>query len=206
MRKLWILPIIAFLCAATACSPRDFLTRRLASDLIAGSDVFKTQQQFWLRTGVVSAKDYSSPEYLVLQHRGWIIGANVPCPPTPGAPRVYGAPACWEVTLTPLGVDAFRDLIPKNTTPSQYFSVPIAKRDLIEVTGISKAGNFADVEFQWKWVPMNEVGASLSSGGVVYKSVVGFRQFDDGWRVVQSASARSNQSLDEALKNTEPTQ
>ena len=179
MRKLWIVSLVALLCAAPACSPRDFLTRRLAADLIAGSDVFKSPQQFWLRTGVVSSKDYSSPEYLVLQHRGWITGTSVPCEPKAPGFRAT-PPACWDVVMTPLGVDAFRALLPNNSTPAQYFSVPIAKRDLVEVTGISKAGNFADVEFRWKWVPMNEVGAALSSGGVVYNSVVGFRQYDDG--------------------------
>jgi hypothetical protein len=102
-------------------------------------------------------------------------------------------------------VDAFRDLIPKNVVPMQYFNVPIAKRELIEVTGISKAGNFADVEFQWKWIPVNEVGTALNSGGVVYNSVVGFREYDDGWRVVR-ANAKSNQDLEEALVNTDPPQ
>ena len=204
MRKFWILSIVGLLCAAPACSPRDFLTRRLAADLIAGSDVFKSPQQFGLRTGVVSNKDYSSPEYLVLQHRGWISAASVPCEPKiPG--RAAGLPACWDVTLTPLGVEAFRALLPNNTSPAQYFNVPVAKRDLIEITGISKEGNFADVEFRWKWVPMNEVGAALGSG-VVYSSVVQFRDYDDGWRVLQSASARSNQSLVEALQNTDPPQ
>jgi hypothetical protein len=191
MRKLWIVSIVGLLCAAPACSPRDFLTRRLASDLIAGSDVFKSSQQFWLRTGVISGKDYSSPEYLVLQHHGWITGTSVEC-----EPKVLGhrasPPACWDVVLTPSGVDVFRALLPNNTSPGQSFSVPVA-------------GNFADVEFQWKWVPMNELGAALSSGGAVYTSVVGFREYDDGWRVMQS-SGHNNQSLDEALKNTDPAQ
>src|SRR6476660_2701664 len=115
MRKLWIVPIAVVLCALVACSPRDFLSRRLASDLIAGSDVFKSPQLFWLRTGVISGKEYSSPDYLVLQHRGWITGVTVPCPPSGvEAPRTGGLPCCWEVTLTPLGVDAFRGLVPKN--------------------------------------------------------------------------------------------
>jgi hypothetical protein len=75
---------------------------------------------------------------------------------------------------------------------------------LIAVTGISKEGNLADVEFTWKWVPMNEVGAALYSGDLRYKSIVGFRQFDDGWRVVQTA-AHPGQTLDDALKNAEPS-
>ncbi len=75
MRKLRIALALGFLFFAAACSPRDFLTRRLASDLIASSDTFKSTQQFGFRTGVISNKDYISPEYLVLQRRGWITGA-----------------------------------------------------------------------------------------------------------------------------------
>ena len=45
----------------TSCSPREFLTRRLATDLISASDAFKTPQQFALQTGVVSNKDYVPP-------------------------------------------------------------------------------------------------------------------------------------------------
>ncbi len=164
MRKLKIPLLAAILCLAVACSPRDFLTRRLAADLIAGSDTFKTTQQFWLRIGVIPNKDYLSPEYLVLQRRGWITASLVSCPAgvTP--------PPCQDVTFTPIGVETFRDLIPNSDPPSQYFQVPIATRELIEVTGISKNGGVADVDFSWKWVPANEVGAALSSGGVQFKS------------------------------------
>jgi hypothetical protein len=77
------------------------------------------------------------------------------------------------------------------------------------VTGISKQGNLAEVDFTWKWNPLNEVGAALYSGDLHYISAVGFRDYDDGWRVVQSTlqiAPRSGQSLDEALKNAEPAQ
>ena len=191
------------LCLAAACSPRDFLTRRLAADLIAGSDTFKAPQAFELHTGIISSKDFSSPEYLVLQRRGWITGANVRCPPTPGT-RVTGPPACWEVVLTPLGVDAFRDLVPGSAADSEAFSVPAASRALVAVTGISKDGNLAEVEFQWKWAPLNEVGAALYAGGMRYNSAVAFRHYDDGWRLVEASSPKSNQGLDDALKNAEP--
>jgi len=144
----------------------------------------------------MSNKDYLSPEYMVLQQRGWVTGANVHCTPT------VTPPPCWEVALTPLGVEAFRDLIPGNA-PSQYFSVPAARRELVAVTGISKSGNVADVDFRWKWVPLNEVGAALYNTGVEYRSTVPFRKYDDGWRVIDGSVPKSNQSLDDALKNGE---
>jgi hypothetical protein len=182
----------------TGCSPRDFLTRRLASDLIASSETYKSTQQFWLRTGVISNKDYIAPEYLVLQRRGWITGAISPCPAdvTP--------PPCWEVALTPIGVETFHDLIPSGAADARYVSVPVARRQLTGIAGISKSGNAADVDFLWKWVPLNEVGAALYAGGVQYKSTVGFRRYDDGWRIVEGTASRSNQGLDDALKNAEP--
>ncbi len=103
MRK----PFIFVLCLVaawplTACSPRDLLSRRLAADLIEGSDAFKTPQSLLVRTGVVSNKDYLSPESLVLQHHGWISATTAPCPPA------LAPPPCWDVVLTPSGVETVR--------------------------------------------------------------------------------------------------
>jgi len=194
-RRILTLVLLSVLCA---CSPRDFLTRRLAGDLIAASNIFKVRQQFFLRIGVLSNKDYNSPEYLVLQHRGWIGGTAAPCPLN------VQPPPCWDVVLTPLGVDAFRDLIPRQDSNKQYFSILTARREVVEVTGISKNGNFADVQFVWKWQPLNEVGAALYDGGLRYTSSVSFQHFDDGWRLLEGTGTRSNQSLQDALKNSEP--
>ena len=123
--------ILGLLFFAVACSPRDFLTRRLAADLIAASDTFKSTEQFGLRTGVISNKDYISPEYLVLQRHGWITGAAKACPAdvTP--------PPCWLVALTPIGVDTFHDLISNGDANASYFSVPVARRQLIGVSGLA---------------------------------------------------------------------
>jgi len=182
---------------AVGCSPRDFLTRRLASDLIASSDTFKSPQQFLLRTGIISNRDYISPEYLVLQRRGWITGTAERCPAD------VAPPPCWQVALTPIGVETFHDLIPKETGSAQFFNVPVASRQLTAVTGISKSGVAAEVDFLWKWTPLNEVGSALYAGGVQYRSTVGFRQYDDGWRVVEGSAPKNNQGLEEALKNAE---
>src|SRR5579883_2756343 len=171
MRKAGL--ILTLLCFSGACSPRDFLTRRLASALISASETFSAPQQFWLRIGPVSVKDYS---------------------PAP----------CYEVALTPAGVDAFHDLIRGTETGKEYFSVPTARRELVSVTGISKNENLADVEFIWKWAPLNEVGSALNVGGVQYKSTVAMKHYDDGWRLVEAGGARSGQPMDDALKNADP--
>ena len=181
MRKKFILSVIGTL-FLSSCSPRDFLTRRLATDLIAASDAFKAPQQFALQTGIVSNKDYVSPEYIVLQQHGWIAANSAKCPA--GTP-----PPCWDVLLTPSGVDTIRALVPAEEAEKPLFFIPVAKRELVAVTGISKQGNLADVDFTWKWVPLNEVGAALYSADLHYSSTVAFRDYDDGWRIVATPAA-----------------
>jgi hypothetical protein len=195
--------LVVFLCLILlsldlGCSPRDFLTRRLAADLISASDAFKAPQLFWLRTGVVSNKDFSSPDFMVLQRRGWIIGTEQKCP------AEVAPPPCWDVLLTPLGVDTIRPLISNALPDHGPIGIQVARRELLSVSGISKTGNFADVEFTWRWVSINQVGAALYDSGVHYRSTVGFRGYDDGWRVMEQP-VPSNQSLDEALRNAQPT-
>lgn len=185
---------------ASACGPRNFLTRRLAGDLIAGTAAFKAPQQFFLRTGLVSNMEYTRPEYLVLQRRGWITGVTTRCTAD------VSPPPCWEVALTPIGVETFRDLIGGGGTPQQYFTINTARRQLIAVTGITKGGNLVDVDFVWKWNPSNEVGAALTQAGLEFKSTVAFRKYDDGWRVVEGSGFKTNQGLDDALKDAQPTQ
>lgn len=194
MRKTHI-ALLCLLCLAVGCSPRDFLTRRLAGDLIEASDAFKATQRFWLRTGPISNKDYLSPEYLVLQKHGWINASNAPCP------AQLGPPPCWDIALTPLGVETFRNLMQANAAESNYFSVPAARRQLISVNGISKEESLAEVDFIWKWAPLNEVGVAFYGDGVQYTSTVGFRKYDDGWRVIESPQPRRYPSMDEALKD-----
>jgi hypothetical protein len=192
-----LLIVVLSVIALTACSPRDYLTRRLATDLIAASESFNTPQQFILHTGVMSTKDYASPEYVVLLHKGWISANAVACPK-----EVAPAP-CWDVLLTASGVDTVHAVAPAPEDDKTTFTIPVARRELIRVTGISKQGGSAVVEFSWKWAPVNEVGAALYSTDQRFRSDVGFRQYDDGWRIVPGIS-RPVQPMDDALKNAEP--
>lgn len=185
------------ICFCFRPAPRDFLTRRLAADLIAGSDTFRTPQLWQLHTGIISNKDYLSPEYLLLLHRGWISAIRATCIPA------VAPPPCWNTTLTPSGVDTFQSLIAPSDVGKQSFSVPVARRELITITGVAKQGNVADVEFSWKWIPMNEVGALLHRTDAGYQSTASFRSYDDGWRLVERASYPA-ESFDEALRNAEP--
>jgi hypothetical protein len=196
MRKK-IASLVFGLLLLTSCSPRDFLSRRLATDLICLSDTFKAPQRFVLQTGVQSAEVYPSPEYLALQHHGWIAANSANCP------AGVVPPPCSEILLTPFGVETVHTLLPAGDANRSPLSIPVAKREFVAVTGISRQGSAADVEFTWRWVPLNELGAALYSSDVRYQSTVAFKQYDDGWRVTQKVPY-SGQTLDEALKNAEP--
>ncbi len=194
-RSLNLAPLLLLLVLAS-CSARDFLTRRLASDLISASPELKPPQSFLLRTGIVSSKDYPSPEYLVLQNHGWITAATVACP------AGLLPPPCWNIVLSPSGVDVVRSAIAAEEAGKSSISLPVARRELLGITGIAKQDNSADVEFEWKWVPLNEIGEALYSRDLRYRSSVGFRQYDDGWRLLETP-VRSAQTMDDALKNAE---
>jgi hypothetical protein len=200
MRKIPILvPGLLLALSLSSCSPRDFLTRRLAADLISASDAFKTPRQFPLQTGIISNKDFVSPDYLLLQQHGWISASAARCSSS------LTPPPCWDVLLSPSGVEIVRALIPPEQADKTLFSLPVARRELVSVTGISKQGNVAEVDFTWRWIPLNEIGSALYSGDVHYNSTVGFREYDDGWRISPTQNApRSGQTLDDALKNAEP--
>jgi len=197
MRIAQTVLLAASLCFSLACSPRDFLTRRLAADLISASDTFKAPQVFWITTGIVSNKDFSSPDSMVLQRRGWITGSEQKCP------AGVEPPPCWDIVLSPLGVDTIRPLI-ASASGNGPIAIQVARRELVGITGISKSGNFAEVEFTWHWVSLNQVGAALYDSGVHYRSTVSFRGYDDGWRVI-TEQVHTNQTLDEALRNAEAT-
>jgi hypothetical protein len=194
MKRLFL--IIGANLLLASCSPRDVLSRRLASDLIQLSDTFKSAQSFTLQTGIVSNQTYTAPEYLVLQHHGWISASSAPCPAglTP--------PPCWDILLAPSGVETVRLLVSAQEVSKPTFAIPLARRELIDITGISKQGSAASVEFTWRWVPLNEIGAALYSSDQRYKSTVGFRNYDDGWRVV-NGNPHTEESLEDALKNSE---
>lgn len=194
-RSLNLAPLLLLLVLAS-CSARDFLTRRLASDLISASPALKAPQSFLLRTGIVTGKDYPSPEYLVLQNHGWISAATVACPA-----GLLPAP-CWNIVLSPSGVDVAHSSITGAEAAKSSISLPVARRELLDITGIAKQDNTADVEFDWKWVPLNEIGEALYSRDLRYRSTVGFRKYDDGWRLLEGP-AHSAQTLDDALKNAE---
>ena len=98
-----------------------------------------------------------------------------------------------------------RDWVSATAASSQYISVPVAQRELLAVTGIHNNGSVADVDFQWRWAAVNEVGAALYTKDTEYNSTVGFIHYDDGWRVIEGGALKNSQGLTDALKNAAPS-
>lgn len=79
-----------------------------------------------------------------------------------------------QVSLTPLGEGTFSRLPElqksKNSDGTEALAVPLAKRQLVEVTKVTMTGpNSAHVEFTWKWVP-NKVGEIFDATGPAVKT------------------------------------
>lgn len=67
--------------------------------------------------------------------------------------------------------------------------VPVAQRELVEVTGISEPQDptvaLTEATFTWHWKP-NEIGTAMNVphlGKTTYTGRAVFQKFDDGWRV-----------------------
>ena len=99
-------------------------------------------------------------------------------------------------------MDVVHSSIAAGESAKSSISLPVARRELLNITGIATQDNSADVEFEWKWVPLNEIGGALYSRDLRYRSTVGFRKYDDGWRLLETP-VHSAQSMDDALKNAE---
>lgn len=115
-------------------------------------------------------------------------------------------------TLTEKGRKMWEDA----RLPVNENAVPTARKELIEVTGLTGEGDTFQAEYTWKWVP-NEVGKSLDSSTEEFRKLsekirqdliapgglksrdqtisfegtnqgkATFRKYDDGWRLISVA-------------------
>ena len=111
--------------------------------------------------------------------------------------------------LTPLGVETDPSLI-SNALPGigtgerqRSIEIQVALRELLGITGISQNRSLRRRGFTWRWVSINAGGRSTLRQRSTYRSTVGFRGYDDGWRVVEQAIP-ANQPLEESLRNAQP--
>lgn len=77
-----------------------------------------------------------------------------------------------------------------NTVGIYSYTVPYAKREIIEVTGISEPksdDNLAQAKFTWRWQPANEIGRAMDKSEFEqnYDGEATLQKYDDGWRVVK---------------------
>jgi len=63
-------------------------------------------------------------------------------------------------------------------------SIPVAKPELVEITGITEKDNEATATYTWRQKPINDIGEAMGYGKVE-QGAMQFRKFDDGWRVVR---------------------
>jgi len=87
---------------------------------------------FWLRTGIVSNKEFSSPDSLVLQRRGWIIGSE-----QKKCPAGMDPPPCW-MYAHPLGVDTVKPLIGGSLPDNGPIAIEVAHRELAAITASAR--------------------------------------------------------------------
>lgn len=72
----------------------------------------------------------------------------------------------------------------------EMYNIPYAKREIVEVTGISepKSGdNSVQAKFSWRPQPGNEIGKAMDKSEFekTFDGEAFFQKFDDGWRVVR---------------------
>jgi hypothetical protein len=74
--------------------------------------------------------------------------------------------------------------------PNGYLDiVPLAKKELLEVTDVRKTEEGAEADIAWRWIP-NEVGASFTSGlpkerfDATHRATVKLRDLGSGWVVM----------------------
>jgi len=69
------------------------------------------------------------------------------------------------------------------------YNIPYAKREIVEVTGISElnSGSFAQATFIWRTQPSNEIGRAMDKSETeqTFNGEAFFQKFDDGWRLVR---------------------
>lgn len=196
-----------------ACTTSKELTRSRAADLIQRSEEFKkplTTRVSYYADATHSDKkddwsDVKDKEYIDLLHSkeyemGQLTSLGLvqlmDSPSKKTEPQLFGVPVTYwthhtEMALTQKGREvAARNGWDVTATGSGSWVIPIAARQLLEVTGITsgtgpKGSTVAD--YTWKYVPKDGAvtiwDSEIPTG--IQKSVAWFVLYDDGWRLVR---------------------
>jgi hypothetical protein len=96
-------------------------------------------------------------------------------------------PLMHSANLTEKGKKAAAEWETGSGLAGKFYKVPYAKREIVEVTGISEpkeGGNTAQAKFTWRLVPLNDIGKAMSLDTKNVEGDAVLQKFDDGWRVV----------------------
>jgi hypothetical protein len=100
-----------------------------------------------------------------------------------------GYVSCCErgrVSLTAKGIEAAAgwELYQHTGEPVAGAGIPVARPELVAVTGITENGPDAAVTYTYREKPINEIGEAMGYGQQTATSSAYFRKFDDGWRMM----------------------
>jgi hypothetical protein len=140
MRKLLAVLVVASVLLGCQGGDPKNLTRDRAAELIKKAPGFQK---------LISVNFYlqpRNPQNLVARHLGYI------------EPD--------QLVLTARGRQLWRDM---NLSIDEH-SLPVARAELDEVTGISTSGNAADGHFTWHWIP-NDLGKALIVDSFEFKAL-----------------------------------
>lgn len=187
---------LLLLAAITSAACTDgALTSEAAARVIRDLEPFRRQAHFRIQTDVAlqsvfrcltQAEVERTPLTQFLVERGWVrfemrdaavgVGVNASCPAMALTPTGKAASAQWMRAPSASGA---------GTT----WSVPVARRELLDVTGLSsRPDGSVQVEFDWRWTP-NEIGAALGKSidkanalfEQVRRSRASCRRSDEAW-------------------------
>lgn len=182
-QSLSILPIILAL-GLSACSSNP-LDRDRAASLISSAGAFHASLYDDVpQWGSGPCSDY--PKLLALRNLGLLqVTENTGPPRSYSEQMLGGGPKSCSATFTPEGRRDSAAWRSEDMLFQPIWSIPIATRQLIQVSGVSQPQGSVEAvaTFTWRWVP-NRVGQAL--GGVdtrIYSSNAVFRLYDDGWRL-----------------------
>lgn len=161
------------------------LARSKAARLI--SECSQPDRAMRLAIGLETDKSWSSfkqicPMCETLESLGWVTEEKVSTDPKVIYP---GGRPNTRFELTPQGRERSKNWpVDFRTGRQVWYSVPVTKRQLVEVSGITQVTqNDAAVEYSWKPVLLDPAFSSVP--GIEFsehKDEMSFRLYDDGWR------------------------
>lgn len=182
--------LITFVLSLAACGGTGELTRSSAQKIIAESEKFKapiavalqrdddfrlfpdppdeTEQEVRARVLRIYLSSHST--LTVLRHLGYVdVNISVAEPYQVKTIRGFSTPSPWvfniEPTLTGKGKEMAR-----SQGSADDRALPLARREVVEVTGVRQRDREAVVDFTWKTIP-SEAGRALDPATDTFKSL-----------------------------------